>query len=106
MEGRAASPTFRVWDDFLCEVLLPLKLFLSASRNGDWKVHQAAKAKLLPLLFASNRTTYARYMPYQYLQLRRLPSEVADAFNDGNFVAKLTEGNFNAFWIDYTIEAT
>jgi hypothetical protein len=27
-------------------------------------------------------------------------------FRDGNFIAKLTEGNFNGLWLDYTLETT
>ena len=61
-EGRATSPLFQLWDDFLQRVMLPVKIFTSATRNGDWKAYHAAKNVMLPLLFAADRTTYARYM--------------------------------------------
>jgi len=105
-DGRESSPTFKFWDDFLKRVLVPLKLFLIATRRGDWSVYQAAKAKLIPHLFASNRTIYARYQPILCLQMKRLPEPVGDAFRDGLFVSKLTRGAFNGVWIDYTLEAT
>ena len=104
--GRAASPTFCVWDDFLRKVMLPLKLFLYSTRHGDWNVSQSAKAMMLPLLFATNRNIYARYMPYLCLQMMRLPEDVTRSFTQGLFVAKLTRGRFNAQWIDYVLEAT
>ena len=72
-EGRSVSSLFRFWDDYLTEVLLPLKLYLAASRHGIWDTYHFAKTKLLPFLFASNRTVYSRYMPYMVLQMNRLP---------------------------------
>ena len=56
--------------------------------------------------FASNRTIYASYMPYLFLQMNRLPKEALESFNHGNFVAKLTLGTFNSVWMDYVLEAT
>ena len=105
-QGRATSTTFRFWDDFLCHITLPLKMFLSGTKCANWNVYQAAKAKLLPHLFSSNRSTYAKYMPVLLIQMRRLPPDVTDAFQDGLFVAKLSEGKFNAVWIDYALEVT
>ena len=104
--GRLKSPTFRLWDDFLQRIMLPLKVFLVATRNGDWEAHQAAKLSFLPVLFASNRSVYARYMPVLLLMMQRLPDEIKTAFENGQFVAKLTKGTFNAVWLDYTLETT
>ena len=105
-EGKAASATFALWDSFLQRVSLPLKMFLAATRKGNWKVYQNTKAQFLPLLFAANRTNYARYMPVLLLLMKRLPSEVAEEFQQSAFVANLSEGQFNSVWIDYAIEAT
>lgn len=104
--GHETSPTFKLWDELLSNVLGPLKLFVSATRNGDWDVHQSAKAEFLPVLFAANRTNYARYLPVLLLQQRRLPATVARAFQDGDFVAKISSGRFNKVWLDYTLEST
>lgn len=104
--GCSISPTFKLWYDFLVKVTVPLKLFLSSTKNGIWAVHQVSKAQLLPLLFAANRTNYARYLPVMLLLMNRLPVHVKEAFNDGSFVAKLSPGIFNEVWMDYTIEAT
>ena len=62
-EGRQASPTFKLWDDFLVRVMQPFKMYMSSTRNANWNVHQATKSLLLPLLFASSRTNYSRYLP-------------------------------------------
>ena len=105
-EGQESSPTFKFWNDFLSQVLAPLKIFVAATRNGQWEAHQSAKADMLPLLFAANRTNYARFLPVLLLLQRRLPASTANAFKEGNFVAKLSTGNFNKVWLDYTLEST
>ena len=105
-EGRACSPNFCFWDDYLAEVSLPMKLYLAASRHGLWHAHQYAKSKLLPFLFCSNRSVYSRFMPYLVLQNNRLPEDLLKQFEEGKFVAKLTPGLFNAVWYDYILEVT
>lgn len=105
-EGRSVSPTFKFWDDFLTRVLRPIKMFISATRKGCWDVHQETKMQLLPFLFATNRTNYARYLTVSLFLMKRLPAEVLSSFQDGHFIAKLSSGKFNSVWLDYTIEAT
>ena len=105
-EGRSLSPTFMLWDDFLQKVLLPLKLFICSSRTGDWELNMFAKTSLLPLLFATNRSTYAKYMSYLVLESKQLPSDIAKGFSEGLFVAKLSKGKFNKVWMDYVLETT
>jgi len=102
-QGRASSPTFQFWDDFLVKVMCPLKVFLSTTRSGFWHENQEIKAEFLPLLFATNRTNYARYLPVSLLLMKRLPAEVETAFRQGDFVAKLSQGRFNGVWMDYTL---
>ena len=69
-------------------------------------MHQFAKAELLPLMFASNISIYARYMSQQVLQMQYIPEEVINGFKEGLFSAKLSEGKFNSVWTDYVLEAT
>ena len=104
--GLELSATFRFWDDYLQKVSICLKVFISATRNGGWAVYQSAKAKLLPLLFASIRNTYAKYMPVLLLLMKRLPPEVISDFVQRQFVAKLTPGKFNCTWMDFALEST
>jgi hypothetical protein len=86
--------------------MCPLKVFLNTTRNGMWHKSQEIKAELLPLLFATNRTKYSRYLPVSLLLMNRLPDEVVTAFEQDEFTAKLSQGRFNAVWMDYTLEAT
>ena len=88
------------------KVMCPLTVFLNTTRNGLWHENQIIKAEFLPLLFATNRTNYSRYLPVSLLTMCRLPSEVKAAFEQGEFVAKLSQGRFNAVGMDYTLEAT
>ena len=104
--GRDTLPTIKVWNDFLNIVLKPFKLFLSSTKNGNWESYEASKFNMLPLLFASNRTTYSKYLPVQIIKMKQLPEEIKASFTAGNFVAKLNEGSFNDVWIDYTLETT
>ncbi len=97
---RATSPTFHVWDDILFQVLIPLMSFIS--RCASWNRDQTTKAKLLPPLFASNRCNYARYMTVMILLMKRLPDDVRMAFEEGLFVAKLSDCCFHAVWGEVT----
>lgn len=106
-EGES-SPTFKVWSDILFEVLMPLKSFIASTRNGVWKAHQAAKVNFCPLLFASNRSVYSKYEPVIILSLSdlRLPEEVRQKFEQGQFAINITPGAFKRVPMDYTLETT
>ena len=106
LEGREASPLFQFWDEILTKVSEPIKLYLASSRHSMWESNYYSKCKLLPFFFAANRSTYARYMTYMLLTEKRLPEKVITSFTKGNFVAKLTNGAFNAVWLDYVLEVT
>ena len=93
-EGRRLSATFKFWDDFLSNVMLPMKMFVSATRNGTWSVYQSTQAAFLKLLFASNRNNYSRYLPVCLAMMKRLPDEISQAFESGLFAAQLSEGPF------------
>ncbi|XP_052278058.1 uncharacterized protein LOC127876693 [Dreissena polymorpha] len=105
-EGRNLSSTFSLWDDYLAKVSTPLKLLIASTRSPNWTVYQHAKLQLMPLLFASNRTTYARYMTVQWLQMNMLPQDVKEGFLEGFYTAKLSSGTFNNVWLEYALEAT
>jgi len=45
-------------------------------------------------------------MTYLVLQMQRIPSDLLESFQNGHFVAKLTNGTFNSVWIDYVLEVT
>ena len=99
------SPAFWFWDDFLKHVMLPIKLFIASSRFGVWEVNQYAKVKFLPIVFATNRSIYSKYMSYMILQRKHLLADVMDGFQEGLFFSKLSEEKVNSVWIDYVLEA-
>ena len=106
-EGRRISPMFKFWDDYLQRVSTPFKVFLAASRTGNWHACQNAKAELLPLMFASNRSIYAKYMTIMILSMQRLPTPIEEHFvENGHFVSQLSKGSFNMVWPDYVLETT
>jgi hypothetical protein len=94
-KGRVISPTFCFWDESMC------KVFISSASHGSWEVHLSAK-----YLFAAYHTNYSRYMPVIMLLMKPIPAEVLYQLQDGQFVAKLSDGKFNGVWPDYTLETT
>ncbi len=40
------------------------------------------------------------------LSMKQLPTEVQRSFNDGPFVVRLSDGNFNGVWLDSALEVT
>ena len=99
-EGKSMYPTFDLWVSFLFKIMCPFKVLLAAIHTGDWKAYQAARSQLLPLLFASNRSVYSKYMSVVILLLERLPDDLHQSFLNGLFVAVLSEGVFNAVAMD------
>jgi hypothetical protein len=83
-EGRATSPTFLLWDDFLYRVMMPIKTFIRPTRNGQWVTYQSSKAE-----FASNRSNYAGYMPVLQIMMKQLPHEVAESFKSQMILSNL-----------------
>ena len=94
------------FDFCIFDVMMPIKLFLAATRNGDWITYHTSKVQLLPLLFATNRSNYSRYMPAVLCNENRLPDEVKQAFQEKLFVAQLSSGPFKGVWYDYALETT
>ena len=95
-EGKSLSPAIRFLDDFLKHVMLPIKLFIALSRFGVWEVNQCAKVEFLPIVFATNRSIYSKYMSYMILQRKHLNvlADVMDGFQEERFFSKLSEGKF------------
>ena len=104
--GRSSSPTFRLWDDFPVKIMTHWKsscMSTTKKWNGLWQENQEIKAEFLPLLFATNRISYAHYLPVSVLLMNRPLDGVLTAFEQRDFVAKLSQGQFNGVWMDYTV---
>ena len=82
---QASSPLFQFGDAYLLKLSLPINLYLAASMHGLWNSCQYAKACLLPFLFCSNRTVYARHMPYMVLRMNRHLDALTECFQKGKF---------------------
>lgn len=82
----------------MVEILLGL---ITASREGDWMLHLACIRAMIPWCFAYDQINYARYLPYYYSQMSRLPDEHPDVhaeFMQGSFSVEL--GSKKYFWPD------
>ena len=60
-EGKSLSPAIWFWDDFLKNVMLPIKLCIALPRLAVWEVNEYAKVEFLPIVFATNRSIYSKY---------------------------------------------
>ena len=89
------------------EILLAL---LRASREGDWMHHLAAIRQMIPWCFAYDKLNYARFLPYYYATMSRLPidhPDVHEHFMQGGFSVQIGEKNpFGRIHVDQTIEET
>ena len=100
---RTQYPTFQFWLTFLdaCEHLLH---HTKAERIGDWSLHLHANAKMLHYLRATNHHNYSRWLPVYILDMLTLPSDVAEAYRNGQFSIRDTPNPFNGIWADMAVE--
>eukprot|EP00745_Piridium_sociabile_P027749 TRINITY_DN44663_c0_g1_i3.p1 TRINITY_DN44663_c0_g1~~TRINITY_DN44663_c0_g1_i3.p1 ORF type:complete len:1606 (-),score=395.32 TRINITY_DN44663_c0_g1_i3:590-5317(-) len=97
------------WMSYLdmVEILLGL---IRASREGDWHLHLASIRAMIPWCFAYDRLNYARYLPYYYAQMSKLPITHPDVYSEfmhGGFSVQLGPTNpFGRIPVDQTIEET
>lgn len=66
------NATFAFWCSYL-EMIGNILLFISATREGDWKLHLATVRALLPWMFAFDRKNYSRHLPVYWLEMDKLP---------------------------------
>ena len=55
------SRTTKTWVTNLIKLVLIMMQFVRAEREGDWPLHLAAVAAMIPYFFASGHFNYARY---------------------------------------------
>ena len=106
---RDGSGLSSFWMSYLdmSEILLAL---LRASREGDWMLHLAAIRQMIPWYFAYDKLNYARFLPYYYAMMSRLPidyPDVHDHFMQGGFSVQIGIKNpYGRIPVDQTIEET
>lgn len=97
------------WMSYLdmAEIMLGL---LRAAREGDWMLHVASIQAMIPWCFAYDKLNYARFLPYYFATMSRLPvdhPEVYQHFMQGGFSVQLGgENPFGRIPVDQTIEET
>lgn len=97
------------WMSYLdmTEIMLGL---IRASREGDWMLHLASIRQMIPWCFAYDKLNYARFLPYYYATMSRLPIDHPDVhahFMQGSFSVQIGRSNpFGRIPVDQTIEET
>ena len=97
------------WMSYLdmAEIMLGL---LRAAREGDWMLHLESVQAMIPWCFAYDKLNYARFLPYYFATMSRLPidhPEVFQHFMQGGFSVQLGgENPFGRIPVDQTIEET
>ena len=108
-ERKKANATFAFWSSYL-EMVENVLLFIRASREGDWESHLACIRKLLPWMFAYDRTNYSRYLPVYWLEMKALQQTHPFAYQEmmkGHFaVQRQDQHGFSMVPCDMTIEQT
>lgn len=105
-KGRKDFPTFQFWIDCLQSIQILLD-FIRADRDFNWDLHVKTHARMLPYFFACNKQNYSRWGTlYVTEMLLRLPEEVKEDFQAGNFAINLTPGAFKGIFSDMATEMT
>ena len=61
---------------------------------------------MTPYFFATDHYNYARWMPVYLLDMTQLPEDISQAFDQGQFAIRKTDGAFNGIWSDMGTETT
>eukprot|EP00058_Branchiostoma_floridae_P009808 XP_002595296.1 hypothetical protein BRAFLDRAFT_128105 [Branchiostoma floridae] len=103
---KAKSHLFSFWDNYVSMVLLLLQ-FIKAERSGDWSLHLASTACMVPCFNSMDRTNYARWLPVYLADMRRLPEthpQVHNAFMAGDHAISRSNQPFAKVWTDMALE--
>ena len=85
-QNRSKSRLFAFWEEYGAMVSLLLQ-FIKAERTGNWNLHLASVAAMIPHFFAMDRQNYARYLPVYLADVRQLETKhptVHKEFLSGN----------------------
>ena len=81
--------------------------FVKACRIGDFKLYLDVQGHLMPWVFATDHTHYARNLPVHHrdmCMLRELHPEIYDEFCEGHFVVQKTNRRFSKMALDQNHE--
>ena len=97
------DPTSQFWWQYMDMVGI-LLMFIRAQRDGLWDLHLYAFRRMLPFYFRYDHTHYARWGTVYLSEMNRLPQEVLQEFQEGNFVVKESERRFSQVEPDHSQE--
>ena len=88
------DPNFAFWWQYMKMVTI-LLMFTRAQRDGIWDLHLSAFGQMLPFFMRYDHTNYAHWGTVYLAQMNQLPQEVLTEFQNGNFVVKRSDSQFN-----------
>ena len=99
----ADDPTVEFWWSYMTKVSILLCL-TRAQCDGLWDMHLYAFKWMLPFFFWYDHINYARWGSVYLAEMSYLPQEVLHDFQEGNFVVKRTDRQFNQVFADQSTE--
>ena len=88
-------PTFFFWDLVLRFEVLIL-IFVRAQRERNFPLYVEVLEELTPLFFALDHINYSRWMPIHIRDMKSLPSEIKEEFEQkGHWVLSKTRDKFS-----------
>lgn len=101
----ASSPTFHFWC-LIMDLQVLLLVFLSALRNGDFRLYLQSMKKMAPVFFALDHQNYARWLPVHIKDMMNLHivEYIFQDFQEGRFVLQKSERPFSKLALDHAHE--
>ena len=106
MKACMKSQMFKFWNSYIDMVLILLR-FIRAERDGNWPLHLAATADMVPHFFSMDRTNYSRWLPVYLADMQKLHEtapEVYQEFMQGNHPVSRSGQPFSQVWTDMALE--
>jgi hypothetical protein len=102
-EMEKKSPTFYFWNMIL---RLETKVFLliRAHREKNFTLYVEMLEQLTPIFFALDHNHYARWMPIHIRDMKSLPDQTRNKFEEGNWVLSKTKRRFSSIPFDQVHE--
>lgn len=105
-EMKAQHPMFKFANDYM-KFVPCIRMFLRATREGNWKPHLESLKSLCKYFFAHDRLNYSRTVPLHLAQMEQLElsdPDLHEEFMKGNFCVNKNDIPFCAIVPDHAIE--
>lgn len=97
------NETFKYWCNY-CDMVEILLDCIKAERDGNWNLHLRTVEKMIPYMLIYNHINYVRGCVFYLSDMRKLPTELINAFEQGQFSVKRKSGKFNSVATDHALE--